>query len=29
LAACILLEGVLRASSQGVTLGELVSPPAP
>ena len=29
LAACILLEGVLRASSQGVTLGELVSAPTP
>jgi putative holliday junction resolvase len=26
LAAAILLEGVLRASSQGVTVGELVSP---
>jgi putative Holliday junction resolvase len=29
LAACILLEGVLRASSQGVTLGELVSAQTP
>jgi len=29
LAACVLLEGVLRASSQGVTLGELVSAPTP
>ncbi len=29
LAACILLEGVLRASSQGVTLGELVGAPTP
>lgn len=29
LAACILLEGVLRASSQGVTLGELISAPTP
>lgn len=29
LAACILLEGVLRASSQGVTLGELVSATTP
>ena len=26
LAACILLEGVLRASAQGVTLGEVVAP---
>jgi putative Holliday junction resolvase len=29
LAACILLEGVLRASSQGVMLGELVGAPTP
>lgn len=28
LAACILLEGVLRASAQGVTVGELVEPTA-
>jgi len=28
LAACILLEGVLRAASQGVLLGEVVEPAA-
>jgi putative Holliday junction resolvase len=27
LAACILLDGVLRAASQGVTVGETVAPP--